>query len=274
MTVDCRWVEKNLEGLFCDQLSSEENRAARTHIENCTSCRTEVDALHAIDPLIRNYFRRQLAAATRTHAVPTRRMLVIRVAAVAAVALLLVVLLRTPQITTVLAPVEPAVEDMPVVSAEMPPPVKAETQPDVIRAKPSAGPGAADRRPVVPAPITATAPDFLVSDPAGYAHTLEEYRGQVVIVGVWSSDQPEAAEAMERLYKAHAANPKVRLIGVSHLQEVRPAGMTFPVLYNRGSRLLGAEPGEFVVVSEDGIVELRGSLVKDFDSLRSALENR
>ena len=63
MTVDCKWVEKNLEALFCDRLNPEQDQLARRHIDSCVSCRNEVQALNAIDPLIKNHFRRELEIA-------------------------------------------------------------------------------------------------------------------------------------------------------------------------------------------------------------------
>ena len=44
MTVDCQWIEKNLEALSCDRLNEEEVRLAKAHIEACESCRTEAQA--------------------------------------------------------------------------------------------------------------------------------------------------------------------------------------------------------------------------------------
>jgi len=46
------------------------------------------------------------------------------------------------------------------------------------------------------------------------------------------------------------------------------------MLYNQGSNLFGAEPGEFVMLDETGAVQLRGSLVNDIDALRKALQEK
>ena len=87
MTVDCRWVEKNLEALFCDSLNEEESRRARAHIENCAMCRKEAQALNAIDPLVKNYFQRELEIARRPRAIDTRRVAGLSGAVAAALAI-------------------------------------------------------------------------------------------------------------------------------------------------------------------------------------------
>src|SRR5438093_2884636 len=101
MTVDCHWIEKNLEALFCDTLSPEQNRIARAHIDNCGSCSKEVEALKAIDPLVKTYFQGELDRALKARAVagrglPVNRVLGLGSAALVAAFSLLVFRLRTP----------------------------------------------------------------------------------------------------------------------------------------------------------------------------------
>src|SRR5947207_14122672 len=101
MNLDCQWVENNLEAIFSGDIAEDENRLARAHIQSCGVCRKEVQALIAIDPLIKKYFHAQLAKAVRAGHAPvrgiTRSRWSLQVAAVALVALFLVVLLRSPQ---------------------------------------------------------------------------------------------------------------------------------------------------------------------------------
>src|SRR5262245_628030 len=73
MNVDCQWVGKNLEALFCDALTESEERLARTHIKNCTLCRNDANALNSIDPLIKSYFRRELEIARRLRVISQRK---------------------------------------------------------------------------------------------------------------------------------------------------------------------------------------------------------
>jgi hypothetical protein len=271
MSVDCQWVEKNLEALFCDRLGMEESRRARTHIENCVACRREVQALNAIDPLIRNHFHDGMAIARQPRVLHKGRAFGIGSAAAAVIVLAIVLLIRAPQPASLVPSVAALPNEVPVASVEIP--VKADPG-EPVRAKPSPEPGSPDRRPVVPPAAFSNTPDFLVADPAGYSHTLEEYRGRVVLVGVWKSGMGESIAAIEQLYKAYAGNPKLRFIGVSTDHQPRPANTTFPVLYNQGSKLFGAAPGEFVLLNQDGAVELRGSLLNDFESIRRTLQSK
>jgi len=64
------------------------------------------------------------------------------------------------------------------------------------------------------------------------------------------------------------------VLAVSIDQSAKPANTTFPILYNQGSKLFGAQAGDFVVLDQNGTVELRGSLVKDFDDLVRTLRAR
>jgi hypothetical protein len=275
MTVDCQWIEKNLEALSCDRLSEEEVHQAKAHMETCESCRTESLALNAIDPLIKNYFRRELQIARQPRVINKGRVLGLGGAVAAVAALLLVFVVRVPQDSPVAAPVLSTPAVAPVASEPTPPPIKDQDTPEPVRAKPSAQPAAPlDRRPQATSPVTASAPDFLVTDPAGYSHSLAEYRGHIVVIGVWRADQTESVANIERLYKANAANSNLRLLAVSNNRSAKPAGMTFPVMYNEGSKLFGAQPGEFVMLDENGAVELRGSLVKDFDNLAKAIRSK
>jgi hypothetical protein len=273
MTVDCQWIEKNLEALFCGGMSETDGRAARMHIENCESCRQEVRALNAIDPLIQNHFRRELEAARGSRVIHRGRVLGLSAAA-AVMAFSLVLLIRI-QSNPIVAPAGAPSNNIPTASVDTPAAPKPDDAAEVSRMKPSVEASASpDRRSPAPPAIPPNAPDFLVTDPAGYSHTLDAYRGRLVLIGVWSSGQTESIVAVERLYKMYAANPKVRFIGVSNERQTRPANTTFPVLYNQGSRLFGARPGEFVLLDENGAVQLRGSLGKDLEALGRALPAR
>jgi len=275
MNVDCQWVGKNLEALFCDGLTEPEERLARMHIKNCTSCRNEAHALNAIDPLIKNYFRRELETARRPRVVHKGRVFGITGAAATVFAALLFLLIRTPQSTPAFPVVPPPEVTPSVASADTPSPIKQNETEEPTRAKPSPEPSASpDRQPRATPAIGANAPEFLVTDLAGYSHTVEELRGHVVVITVWSGNQGESITNTERLYKAFAANPKFRFLGVSSDRQPKPANTTFPVVYNQGSKIFGARPGEFVLLDENGAVELRGSLMKDIDVLTKTLRGK
>ena len=281
--MDCQWVEKNLEALFSDDLNAEESREARAHIQSCERCRKEVQALIAIDPVIKKYFQAQLSRALRGGDAParshkTRPGWSLRVAAAAVVAIVLVVLLRSPQVNQSVQPVSVQSQANPSGPVEIPTIAKNEAVADE-RTKPSPdgrgepeGPGEGT---AVTSPVPDTnAPAFLVTDPAGYSRSLQDYRGFTVLIGVWSNDQPESISNLERLYKTFGANPRLRLVGVSNQRASKPSNTTFPIFYNQGSRLLDAKPGEFVLLNESGTVRLRGSLVGDFETLSKTLEQK
>src|ERR1700722_11580290 len=63
MNIDCQWLEQNLEGFFCERLSPNDLDRANLHIEGCSDCRKSIQEFHAIDPLIRQIFNRDLSIA-------------------------------------------------------------------------------------------------------------------------------------------------------------------------------------------------------------------
>src|SRR5262245_34552445 len=189
MNVDCQWIERNLEALFCDGLSEGDARLARMHIEACVSCRSQVQALRAIDPLIKSHFRRELEVARRPRVLHKGRVLALTGGAAAAVAALsLLLVIRVPYHAPVIAPIASAPGVAPIASVETPPPIKTEEPPEPVRAKPSPAPTASPDHQAPPPAVTADASDFLVTDPAGYSHSIADYRGHVVVIGVWKSD--------------------------------------------------------------------------------------
>ena len=267
MHVDCQWISKNLEALFCDGLSDAEHRLARAHIEGCAACHGEVQALNAIDPLIKDYFRQQLSTAMAPKR--SRMSLVYAGAATVAATILLVLVVRTPSTDPGFTPSPSQSQVAPSASLETSSTIKADT-PEGLREKPQpSAPAQPDRQ--AAAPVLPNAPDFFVTDPAGYSRTLADFRGYIFVMGVWSEDQPQAVSSLERLYRSFSSNTKLRFIGVSNERLARPADTTFPIVYNQGSQLLGAKPGEFIVVNEAGLVSLRGSLVNDVENLEQFL---
>lgn len=262
MNVDCKWIEDNGEALFCDGLTSEQDRLVRSHLESCFQCREKIADLKAIDPEIREVFKYDLAMARIPR--PKRSPLLLGAAgtALAAAAILIAVNVQPPPAATQsVAP--PSIAAAVPETAPVPKTAGSGTAGD--RAKPepsvSAQPGvsAADAA----LPTEANAPEFLVSDLAGYSRTLNDYRGYTLIFGIWSADQPQTAANLEHIYKAVGANTKLRVLGVSQKREAKPAGTTFPTAFNQGSSLLGAAAGQFVVVNGNGKTVLRGNLLDE-----------
>jgi hypothetical protein len=275
MSIDCQWVEKNIEALFCDRLSDQESRLARTHIDNCAECRKEVAALNAIDPLVKRYFQQEMSLARAPRRTRVSMIYGTAAAAVLAAAMLFAaVTLRTPQVNIVSPPPPVVSQSAEAVPVPAPPIIKTDTETVTDRAKPTPAPpvdALPPARVVVPGK---DAPDFLVADPAGYLNRLEDYRGYVAVIGVWSTDQQESAASLDRLYKEFSSNTRLRFVGVTNERGARAANTTFPIVYNQGSKLLDLKSGQFVLVDERGSIELRGSLVEDFENLRQALQGK
>jgi hypothetical protein len=274
--MDCQWIENNLEALFCDRLDQEQSRNARAHIENCAVCRSEVQALDAVDPLIKRHFQDELrrAQTQRPRAVRAGRVFGLSAATLALVAILLFVALRAPQATPV-APALPVSVQAPAdAKVQAPEPVKnPDAAPAIERTKPAVEPaGAADRMPSAQPARSSNAPEFQLIDAAGYARKLEDFRGHIVVMGVWSGASSDAVANFERLYMAYGSNARFRFLGISNESLAKPANATFPVFYNQGSKLLGAQSGEFVMLDENGSVLLHGSLLKDIDELQRVLQ--
>jgi hypothetical protein len=276
-SLDCRWIEKNLEALSCGQLELEQDRLAHAHIANCAVCRQEVEALTAVDPLVRKHFQRQLRIAQQPRAAHAGRALGLSAAAMALVAVLLFAGLRSPRPGAVVAPVQSsATLAVPVAEIPAPPSVKIpDPNASVERAKPLNPPAnASDQVFHVQPPKSGNAPDFLVMDAAGFSRRVEDFRGHFILITVWSSASPEAISNFDRLYKAYGSQAKFRFAGVSNDRLSKPANTTFPVFYNQGSKLFGLQPGEFILLDEKGGIAMRGSLTKDFDTLQKALQQK
>jgi hypothetical protein len=280
-SINCQWIENNLEALYSDKLDQEQVRLARAHIESCESCSREVQALNAIDPLVKNYFQRELQVARQRRTLRAGRVFGLSAATLALVAVLLFVVLGTPQ-TQVQTHVQKVQPSSPVTPSEVapvaqnddvtPPGKTPDESTPAARSKPLNQPKIApDRTPPARPATSENAPELLVTDLAGYAHKLEDYRGHVVLVAVWSGASQEAISNLETLYKTYGGNVKFRFVGVSNARVSKPANATFPVFYNQGSKVFGAGSGEFVLLDQNGGVLSRGSLTKDIESLRETL---
>jgi hypothetical protein len=269
VNANCQWLEDRLEAFCCDRLSEEDERTARSHIENCPQCHGEIQSLRAIDPVIKRYFNQQLALAQAPRRVRQGFVLGLAGSSIAAV-LALIVLLNHPAGPPPLPPIAAQPESAPAAATESVPENGRELSPPVVRAKPQ--PDAAPATLRTADPVGANAPDFRITDPIGYTRTLADYRGRIVVVAAWHSSQPEATANFERLYQTFGSQPRFRFLGVSTEAELKPPDTTFPAVYNQGSRILGAGPGGFVLVDESGTVRLRGSLVADLESLQRYLQ--
>jgi hypothetical protein len=130
------------------------------------------------------------------------------------------------------------------------------------------------RVPVPPIAVGANAPDFLVTDPSGYSRNLNDFRNHVLIFGVWTSQRPQTVSSLQRVYQAFSPNTKLRILGVAHQREAKPAAATFPITFNQGSKLFGAKTGELLIVDSSGVVRMRGTLEQDQTSLVNSIKTK
>jgi len=277
MKVDCQWFAANIEAFFCDALDAQQFQLASEHLKTCLSCRSEVQSLRDMDPLVRQVLEYRMSKAEAAADAPKRSLgfqLGLAGAATALVAVLIfAVFLRHNDGPSNLLPPNQIAVQIPDSSSDNDGKTEA-AAPDA-RTKPDApdlkSPG------IKPGPepaIAENAPAFLVTDPAGYSRNLEDFRGRVVLIGVWSSDQPEAAENIQKLYQSFGNRTEVRILGVTSRSEQRPAGMTFPLVFNSGSRLLDTRSSDYVIVDKAGTVQMRGSLIGDSNALTSKIKSK
>ena len=65
----------------------------------------------------------------------------------------------------------------------------------------------------------------------------------------------------QQVYDSYSSIPNLLILGVTNdAGALRPTGITFPLMNNRRSALLGTLAGEFVVIDADGAIHRRGSL--------------
>ena len=274
MKVDCQWFNSNLEAFFCDGLDAGNLQLATEHLKTCPNCRNEVQALRDVDPLVKQLLEFRLAKAMAASHAPKRsagfRLGLAGIGVAVAGILVFAIFLRHPE-----GPGNALQTNQAEIQSQASPDAgdpKTEAVPANSRAKPDAPlPNTPELNQVPEPPVTDNSPAFLVTDPAGYATSLEDYRGRVLLVGVWSAEQPETAQSIQRLYQTFGSRKGVRILGVTSRNTERPAGMTFPLVFNNGSRIMDTQNANFVVVDKEGKIQMRGSLLADTNTLTTKI---
>lgn len=260
--MNCHWLDSKLESYFCDGLAEGERQVFQQHLASCEDCRQRVESFKEIDPLIREVLHRRLAVARMAaQSNPRPRLFKLGMAStgIAVTAILLVMGARFLEETPIPAP--------PV--AVQPPPVQ-EIQTEV-KKSPSEGSNPSvtkpvDGTPIKPAPQPrldspiAGGPDFSITNAAGYTETLETYRGRVLLFGVVSPEEKAAIANLQQIYDAFGSNPGIRVFAVARHREDQFNGVSFPVFFNNGSKLLGVQDGKFILADSAGKSRLEGSL--------------
>jgi hypothetical protein len=260
--MNCQWLDSRLESYFCDGLAEEDRQVFQKHLTSCERCRQQVESLREMDPLIRGVLQRRLALARMAaHSNPRPRLFKLGMVAASLVSagFLVVMGVRFQQ--------EPLLPPPPV--AVQPPPVQ-EIQPQV-KKDPSSESNTAllkpkDGTPVKPAPQPhldsplPDGPDFSITDAAGYTATMETYRGRILLFGVVSGEEKAAIANLQLIYDAFGSNPGIRVFAVARHREDRFNGVSFPVFFNNGSKLLGVQDGMFLLADATGKSRLEGAL--------------
>ena len=275
MKVDCQWFSTNLEAFFCESLDAQQLQLASEHLKTCLSCRSEVQGLRDLDPMIQEVLKLRLSKARAAAHAPKRSVafqLGLAGAALALVGMLVLVVFRgrsggfgglLPTNQTAQNETVPGGPNNDAKVNDETPALRAKPDaPDANLPATKSGPEQA---------ITDASPAFQVTDPSGYSKNLDDYRGRVLLIGVWSADRLEAAQNIQRLYETFGSRKDVRILCVTSRDQERPAGMTCPMVFNNGSRLLETKNSDFVVVDKEGSVQLRGSLAGDANALTAKI---
>ncbi len=274
MSNDCQWVESRLEDFLSDSADSEVRTRIESHLETCDECRHEVEGYGEIDKRVRAYFEHQLARAesgARLNLRPMRLAGAFAGVGAIALALWMGIGILDPEVA-------PALEEATVAdSTDEGPVLKAAEGGDILRAKPAEGEAVPDLDGLTTGPDTVVPPlpdvarEFYVTDRAGYSQTLADYSGSILVLGVFDRT---GHDAFEDAYTAYSTDARFRFVGVPLSSDIRPGNITFPLLSNRGSSLLGTPAGAFTVVGPDGAILRRGLFDVDslVDVLRASLE--
>jgi hypothetical protein len=260
---NCQWFNTRIEAYFSDDLNNEELHLCRSHLAACPACAQEVESLRNIDSRLRQVFQYRLRVAQEKPQHHGNHSRVWKLA-FAGVGLAAVVLALTT--VPLLRPEPPGPPQVSHVSPPGPPPLtdggdkpKAPGTAEVNRLKPTGGPPAK----VASQPnLDSAAPDgpeFAVTDAAGYTATLDSYKGRILLFGLVSSEQKAAVANLQQIYEAFGANPAIRILGVAPRDDSF-AGTTFPRYFNQGSKLMGIQEGEFLLIDAEGKSRLKGSL--------------
>lgn len=273
---NCEWINSKLEAYFTNELPGEERQRFQTHLGSCSECSAEVESFKDIDSVIRGVFERRLAVARQASQINTRpRVFKIALATtgLAVAALVLAIGMTSFQ----QAPAPPLAIRTPTVP-DVQPEVKKDSVDEANSTKKLAKPGDAAPAKTASDPSLETvgsdAPDFVITDDAGYTKTLENYRGSVFLFGVISHDQKDGVAGLQQIYNKFAANREIRIVGISRHRDEGINGATFPILFNHGSKLLGVPDGHFLLMDSTGKPRMEGSLTdtKSVSQVRTQLE--
>lgn len=275
MSDKCKWMEPHLEAYFSESIDPATRARLEQHVEGCTDCRAQLDEFAQVDVLVSAHFRQQVARAERTvqgSIRPLRLAGAFSALLAAAAALWFAGGMSGPVTQDTDGAVQQAAASAPETDTADVNGDKAEEEPDARLAKPDPVLDAAsadrfDAAPTIGGPAVPVT-RFHVQDAAGYFHTLEDFSGSVLVLGVVDRD-PAGSAAFEQAYERYGSDAKIRFLGVP-ADGIEPGPVRFPTMVNRESSLLETRTGEFAIVAPDGTVHARGLLEEE--TLRSTID--
>ena len=275
MSDKCKWMEPHLEAYFSESIDPATRARLEQHVEGCTDCRAQLDEFAQVDVLVSAHFRQQVARAERTvqgSIRPLRLAGAFSALLAAAAALWFAGGMSGPVTQDTDGAVQQAAASAPEMDTADVNGDKAEEEPDARLAKPDPVLDAAsadrfDAAPTIGGPAVPVT-RFHVQDAAGYFHTLEDFSGSVLVLGVVDRD-PAGSAAFEQAYERYGSDAKIRFLGVP-ADGIEPGPVRFPTMVNRESSLLETRTGEFAIVAPDGTVHARGLLEEE--TLRSTID--
>ncbi len=280
MTDKCKWMEPRLEAYFSERIDPATRARLEQHVEGCTDCRAELDEFAQVDVLVSAHFRQQVARAGRTARGPIRSLRLAGAFAAVLIAAAAIWIsggmsgggMSGPVTQDTVGAVQQAAVSSPETDAPDVNGDKVEEEPDARLAKAdpvldAASDSRFDAAPTMDGPAVPVT-RFHVQDAAGYFHTLEDFSGSVLVLGVVDRD-PAGSAAFAQAYERYGSDAKVRFLGVP-ADGIEPGPVRFPTMVNRESSLLETRTGEFAIVAPDGTVHARGLL--DEETLRSTID--
>lgn len=265
MSTPCDWVASKLEAIGTEAVGTDDPKLLgeiRSHALTCPACAHELASYETLDHLLGALFAWRMARASRS---PVRRASRVLIAAAAAAALLLAVWIGAAWSPFSDSPVPPAgTAAGPVIGDLEDPSSLAKPSEESAVPTPDLGPAEA---------VTASDDSFSVIDAAGYARTLADFRGAVLVLGVFDA-AGTGGRTFRDLYETVPAQPGLTFLAVrvGDTPDLPRGDLEgIPIMANRGSRLLGIGSGEFAVLDPEGRIHSRGFLTDS--GARSAIQS-
>ena len=245
MSKQCDWIDSRIPDQFSEDPGVK--RLVDAHLAACPACREQVKGNERVDQLLISYVESRMVRAQAEPVGETRRLFAVAAALAAIAALVWIGTWPLPSGAPTDAPL-PAVAENEVDGGG---PILSKPSDN---SSTSAAPAEEDS-----APATASNVSFYVVDAAGYAYTLDDFDGSVLVLGVFDNTGTSRRD-IARLYDALPLADDLRFVAVGLDAAIPDPARSLPFMVNRGSNLLGTQAGEFAILTRGGAVVRRGLL--------------